>query len=160
MINILNNGVYFYQFDFKEEVYFEKNKEGKLIKKEYQTPTLFQKSKFFMIYGYAINTETTYTSIFCFNTDNNNAIHKTYRGDAVTTAKHLKIGWWEHYNGNEKNIFEINYSREHIELNIDGNILSLKFSEDGRNLIVSTKNNILPGNKNIAKYTFLDWTDL
>ena len=152
MVNrILENGIYFRQYDEKVEGYYITNENGDSVHREYKEPTTFEKMKFKMKYGYSMNTSTIFTSYFYFNPDFNEVHLSSMKGDAITIGGYCK---YRKYLDEPKS-----YSIEgqKVVIVLDRVKLELTFSEDFKSMKIDSIN--LKTNKITfaGNYFFLDF---
>ena len=148
---ILENGIYFRQFDEKVEGYYITNENGDLVHQEYKEPTTLQKMKFKLKYGYSMDTSTIFTSYFYFNPDSNEVYLSTMKGDAITIAGYCKsrkhLGVYEKYLIEGKNVI--------IEL--DKVKLIISFSDDFKSINIKSLDFKTKKITKAGTYFFLDF---
>ncbi len=148
---ILQNGIYFRQFDEKVEGYDITNDSGDLIHQEYIEPTTLQKMKFKMKYGYSMDTTTIFTSYFYFDSDFNDVYFSTMKGDAITIAGYCKNR--KHLGVSKSYLIE----GQKATVELDKMRLIISFSDDFKSIIVDNFNFKTKKTIKDGKYYYLDF---
>jgi len=153
-LKILTNGIYFHQTDIKEIGYYTSDKNGNLIHHEYKKPTIWERSKYYLKYGYEYNDETLQTSYFIFSKDLKSVHHNLMIGDAVSVARDARLGKYL------RKGYDFLENDNIISFIIDDINLNINISLDGREMDVFRVN--IKNHKEfpVERFTFLDWNNL
>jgi hypothetical protein len=153
--NIQTNGLYFKQSDMKEGGYYTSGENGKLIHHEYEEPTLWQKIKHYLYYGYAKNTETRSTNFLYFNEYSRNKIcFDSENGDVVSVIKSIRKP--------NSNISSYNYKREgdKIIVDIGTRLLEIRVNKNGDKISCDCFMKETKEFQHTTTFTYLNWEGL
>ena len=152
---ILHNGIYFNQSDMKVDGYYTTNDLGISEKHKYVKPSIWEKVKHQLKYGYELNTETITTSFFHFSDHLTDRVYfASIMGDAISTAKSFRKSEFSvqtfHYCINDKKMI----------VDLENCLFDMIFSENGRTIETIARDKI--SDKFISRdtFTFLEWDNI
>jgi len=151
---ILTEGIYFVQGDFKTDGYYTSEHEGgELVWHAYQPPTAWQKMKHYAKYGRPFDNETITTDFYRFFSSTGQVQHGVWMGDAISVAKRLKKGEYSK---------SFPYTKVGASIKADIENLNPKFKiiDKGQQLIMESTDNIAQVKFKSEVYTFINWVHL